>query len=228
MNTRSPISTISYNSEQFLIRELNKLIDNKVIEFFAFVYHIPEEDEKKSHRHLFIIPSSQIDTFVLNTLLEELDVDHPDLPPLRCINWCHSKFVDWYLYALHDRDYLASKQESRVYHYSKDDIVCSDWDYMNELIHRSDFSKYKVFAKFRESISSGVSFRELFSNGFIPVQQIIQWKKGYNLLRYGCMDIDEHTIRAGRAGHESTSDDYLPFKIVENGEIIPYQDDCDE
>lgn len=94
---------------------------------------------------------------------------------------------------------------------------------MNELIHRSDFSKYKVFSKFRESIASGLSFRELFSNGFIPVQQIIQWKKAFNLMRYGYMDIDEHTIRAGRVDHEIVNEDFLPFKIDENGEIMSDQ-----
>lgn len=42
MNTRSPISTISYNTEQFLIRELNKLIqEDRIIEFYAFIYHYP-------------------------------------------------------------------------------------------------------------------------------------------------------------------------------------------
>ena len=67
MNTRSPISTISYNTEQFLIRELNKLIrEDRIIEFYAFIYHYPEEDEKNGHRHLFVIPSTTVDTFSLN------------------------------------------------------------------------------------------------------------------------------------------------------------------
>lgn len=230
MNTRSPIATISYNTNSFLIKELNSLIADKLIEFWAFVEHVPEEDEKKIHKHLYVVPSSTVDTFRINERLSELDVNNPNLPPLGCIRWVHSKFVDWYLYALHDRDYLATKQEERKYHYEKSDIVVSDSDYFNELIHTCDFSKYKMFAKFRDSVASGVSFKTLFSNGFIPVQQIIQWKKAYNLMRFGDMDFEERTERGGRVGHEGDcfSGEYynvdeknMPFFIDENGEIIP-------
>lgn len=229
MNTRSPISTISYNSNSFLIKELNSMIADKLIEFWAFVEHVPEEDEKKIHKHLYVIPSTTLDTFDINKRMEELDIKNPNLPPLSCIRWVHSKFADWYLYAIHDRDYLASKQEERKYHYEKCDIIVSDSDYFNELIHTCDFSKYKMFSKFRDSIASGVDFKSLFRNGFIPIQQIFQYKKAYNLLRYGDMDIDEHTIRAGRKGHEddvsveryNVPDECLPFHIDENGEIIP-------
>ena len=86
MNTRSPISTISYNTEQFLIRELNKLIrEDRIIEFYAFIYHYPEEDEKKGHRHLFVIPSTTVDTFSLNERLKQIDIKCPDNAPLGCI-----------------------------------------------------------------------------------------------------------------------------------------------
>lgn len=230
MNTRSPIATISYNTNSFLINELNSMIADKIIEFWAFVEHVPEEDEKKIHKHLYVVPSSTVDTFRINERLSELDIKNPSLPPLGCIRWVHSKFVDWYLYAIHDRDYLATKQEERKYHYDKSDIVVSDSDYFNELIHTCDFSKYKMFAKFRDSVASGVSFKTLFSNGFIPVQQIIQWKKAYNLMRFGDMDFEERTVRGGRVGHEGNcfSGEYctldeknMPFIIDENGEIIP-------
>lgn len=230
MNTRSPIATISYNTNSFLIKELNSLIADKLIEFWAFVEHVPEEDEKKIHKHLYVVPSSTVDTFRINERLSELDITNPNLPPLGCIRWVHSKFADWYLYALHDRDYLATKQEERKYHYDKSDIVVSDSDYFNELIHTCDFSKYKMFAKFRDSVASGVSFKTLFSNGFIPVQQIIQWKKAYNLMRFGDMDYDERTVRGGRKGHEddffcgeyyNVPSENLPFIVDENGEIIP-------
>lgn len=224
MNTRSPISTISYNTEQFLIRELNKLIrEDRIIEFYAFIYHYPEEDEKKGHRHLFVIPSTTVDTFSLNERLKQIDIKCPDNAPLGCISWCHSKFADWFLYVLHDSDYLATKCESRKFHYDKQEIVVSDYDYFNELIHRCDFSKYKSFAKFRDMIKSGVGFRELFSNGFIPIQQIVQYKKAFNLLKFGNMDYSpNYTDRAGRQGHEFdvVLGAEMPFEITEDGEIL--------
>ena len=185
MITRSNISTISYNTDDFLTFKLNDMIKNHCIEFWAFINHIPEEDERKAHKHLFIIPSGTVDTFALSDILEEIDFTNPTMPPLGTIFWKHSKFVDWYLYALHDIDYLASKGESRMYHYNKSEFVVSEYDYFNELIHSCDFSQYTKHKKLREAVQSDISFRDLFANGFIPVQQIGQYNLAYNLLKYG-------------------------------------------
>lgn len=201
MITRSNISTISYNTDDFLIFKLNDMIKNHCIEFWAFMFHIPEDDERKAHKHLFIIPSGTVDTFVLSDILQEIDFTNPSMPPLGTIFWKHSKFVDWYLYALHDIDYLASKGESRKYHYDKSEFIVSDSDYFNELIHSCDFSQYTKHKKLREAVQSDVSFRDLFANGFIPVQQIGQYSLAYNLLKYGDMYYDK-TDRNGRSGHE--------------------------
>lgn len=208
MITRSNISTISYNTDDFLILKLNDMIKNHCIEFWAFINHIPEEDEKKSHKHLFIIPSGTVDTFALSDILEEIDFTNPAMPLLGTIFWKHSKFVDWYLYALHDIDYLASKGESRKYHYDKSEFIVSESDYFNELIHSCDFSQYTKHKKLREAVQSDVSFRDLFANGFIPVQQIGQYSLAYNLLKYGDMYYDK-TDRNGRSGHE------IPVNTVE-------------
>ena len=208
MITRSNISTISYNTDDFLIFKLNDMIKNHCIEFWAFINHIPEEDERKAHKHLFIIPSGTVDTFALSDILEEIDFTKPTMPPLGTIFWKHSKFVDWYQYSLHDIDYLASKGESRKYHYDKSEFIVSDSDYFNELIHSCDFSQYMKHKKLREAVQSDVSFRDLFANGFIPVQQIGQYNLAYNLLKYGDMYYDK-TDRNGRSGHE------IPVNTVE-------------
>lgn len=208
MITRSNISTISYNTDDYLIFKLNDMIKNHCIEFWAFINHIPEEDERKPHKHLFIIPSGTVDTFALSDILEEIDFTNPTMPPLGTIFWKHSKFVDWYLYALHDIDYLASKGESRKYHYDKSEFIVSECDYFNELIHSCDFSQYTKHKKLREAVQSDISFRDLFANGFIPVQQIGQYSLAYNLLKYGDMYYDK-TDRNGRFGHE------MPVSTVE-------------
>lgn len=87
---------------------------------------------------------------------------------------------------------------------------------LNENIHTSDFSKYNCIARVRDAVKSGQSFQELFENGFIPVQQIIQYKKAYNLLKYGNMDVDEKTFRNGRSGHEDDDSD-----VVEDDDMRP-------
>ena len=221
MNSRCPISTISYNTEQFLIKELNKMIDERIIDFYAFIYHLPEDDlgEKKGHRHLYVVPATIVDTFSINERLQQIDIQNPDKPPLCCMPWKHSKFGDWYMYCLHDKDYLASQCQERKFHYSNNDFVCSNWDYFNELIHTSDLVKYKSFAKFREMVSSGANFRELFSNGFIPIQQIVQYKKAYNLMKYGNMDFVPHPDNQCMSA--CLGEDDMPFKISDDGEILP-------
>ncbi len=228
MVTRAPISTISYNTYDFLVAELIKLQNERIIEFWAFVEHKPEDDETKAHKHLLIFPATTIDTFDLSKRFEEIDIEHPDLPPLGCIMWHRSKFVDWYLYALHDADYLASKGQSRKYHYEKCDVACPDNDYLNEQIHLCDFSPFKRFSEFRDCVKSKVPFAELVKNGFVPIPQIYQWSKAYYLL--SC----DRTYRNGREGHEEPhySDDYIknclrgceqiPFVFDENGEIIDF------
>lgn len=208
MVTRSAISTISYNSFDFLVQELNSLVNERIIEFWCFIEHLPEEDETKVHKHVYLIPSTTIDTFTLGNRLKEIDINNPGLPPLGCMLWRKSKFVDWYLYSLHDADYLVTKNESRKYHYARTELICPDPDSLNELVHSSDFSQYKKFANFRESVSSGVSFADLVKNGFVPIPQIYQWSRAYELLKYN------HTDRGGRFGHEND----LAFD--ENGEIL--------
>lgn len=199
MITRTSIATISYNSVPFLVHTLDDLIASGVIEFYAFVDHLPESDETKSHKHLFIVPSSNVDTFSLQNQLKEVDLEHPDLPPLGCIMFRHSKFADWFMYCQHDRDYLSMRGEVKEFIYSKDDFIVSDRDYFNELIHTSDFSKFKIFQKLRDAVSADVSFKELVSNGFVPVPQIVQFRMAYNIMKYGIANYDEEPGSADKS-----------------------------
>ncbi len=192
MRTSSPISTISYNTDMFLIKTLNSLVDERYVDFWAFIQHLPEDDCKSPHKHLYIVPAKLLDSAIFNDRLEEPDLLNPDKPPLGCKWFQSSKFINWYLYVLHDVEYLASIGQVRKYHYEKSSIFCNDIDYMNECYARADVSKYKRMTNFQELISSGVSFRELVKNGHVPIQQIIQWRKAYNLLRYGKMDFDDN------------------------------------
>ena len=62
MKTSKPFSTISYNTADFLSVKLNDLVNRRKIAFWAYVEHLPEEDEKKAHKHLYIVPNGQINT----------------------------------------------------------------------------------------------------------------------------------------------------------------------
>lgn len=211
MITRTPFSSISYNTDDFLICKLNELIDNRTLQFWCFINHKPEGvteegEEKKAHKHVLMVPNGQIDTFSLVKYFEE-----PDLTcdkPLDMKAYKHSQFADWYLYALHDKDYLYSKGKVRKYHYVRDNFFCSDDDYLNELIFTSDFTKWKKVADFRDGVKRGISFGTFLQNGFIPIQQIFQYEKAYKIMKDGYHD-------------EYDDKQFLSFmKIKKDGSVI--------
>ena len=124
MRTNKDISTISYNTEEFLKLKLNQLLNDKIINYWCYIKHDPEEDEKKNHIHLFIKPNCQVDTMDLeNYFIEFLPGEKL---PRKTIFFEKSKSDDWILYNQHFRPYLISKMEDRIYFYQKEDFVFSD------------------------------------------------------------------------------------------------------
>lgn len=198
MRTSKSFSTISYNSDKFLIFTLNNLVQSRVIDFWLFINHLPESDESKKHKHLFIIPNGIFDTDKLKDYLTELVLGCDK--PLTCIFSKSSKFTDFFLYSIHDEVYLASKGQSRVYHYSIEDFFTSDTDYFCELRHQMDLSKLNRLQFLKEAASTGETFSSLVTRGMIPVQLINQYHIVYDLL------VSE-TYRNGRHSHTPELED---------------------
>ena len=194
MRTARPFSTISYNSESYLKSRLDELVNRRVLDFYAFIEHIAEEDEEKNHFHLYMEPSSIIQTDTITDYLKEDDEKHPD-KPLGCIHCKSSKFGDWYMYACHDKAYLMSKGQTRKHHYVQEQFVVSDMLYFREEIHCIDRSKYVGMERIREAVEDGVDFRYMVKMGQIPVQLIKQYEYAYE-----CMSSNS-TYRAGRETH---------------------------
>lgn len=207
MKTSKPFSTISYNSREFLEVKLNDLVNRRKIAFFGFIEHLPEEDEKKAHKHLYIVPNGQINTDEILDYLLELDPKNPD-KPLGCIPFHSSKFTDWYLYSLHDKDYLASKGQSRKYSYKKEEFIVSDSDFFNEEIHRMDLSHLSKVKALRNAVESGVPFEHMLMSGQIPVQQVYAYKQTYDMI----LNYLDRTHRDGRETHQKID--------IETGEVI--------
>ena len=182
MRTSKPFSTISYNTESFLIRKLTQLQRSHMLDFWAFVKHLPEDDERKSHIHLICIPSKIVDTSSFLEYFVEANLTTPGALPLRCLPCMSSKFSDWYLYCSHDPDYLATKMLSRKFRYTDSDFVTSDPDYFFELIKTSDCTFHLRFAKFRDLVLGGAKFHHLIAQGFVPLPLINQYYKAYEAL----------------------------------------------
>ena len=136
---------------------------------------------------------------MLLDILVEYDPTHPE-KPLGCVGVKSSKFYDWYMYSIHDVDYLSSKGQSRKYHYRREEVACSDTDYLNEEIHQMDMSKLSKVKALNEAIRKNVPFEELLMRGQIPVQQVYAFQKTYGMLQ-------TYTFRNGRDTHQNVDED---------------------
>ena len=195
VRTRKPISTISFNSKEYLVLKLEELQKAKKISFWAFIKHKPEDDEggKKEHFHVFIEPAVQIQT---EDLRQELTEIYPgEEKPRKCLTFVSSNFDNWYMYGLHDKRYLACKGQSRIFHYSADDFCSSDDDEILFRIRSIDLIALSPYADMLDAQEQGLSFRQYFARGTIPIPQIKQFEIAWYLLT------QQYTDRAGRSGH---------------------------
>lgn len=200
MKTSKPFSTISYNTIDFLSVKLNDLVQRRIISFYAFIKHYKEDDETKDHIHLIVFPNGQYQTDQLQDYLQEPDFTDLTKKPLGIMPCQSSKWDDWYLYAIHDTAYLASKNQTRKHHYLESDFKTSDTDYMHELVRTIDYAKYAKTQDFVKQVLDGKSFLEMVKSGSIPVVQFNQWKSLYDYLTYG------DTYRNDRQTHSPNVD----------------------
>lgn len=208
MRTTKPISTISFNTPDFLKLKLNELVKAGKLSFWAFIVHKPEDDEggKKQHCHVYVEPSKMLQSDDLKAELKEYDPEHPD-KPRGCISFNSSKFDPWYLYALHDKRYLASKGQSRRYHYEHDDIVTSDDDDLTFKARSIDMVSLSPYADMEDAQRQGLTWAEYFARGTVPLPQVALFEKAWNLL------FQSYTCRADRDGHSMDVD-------PETGEVL--------
>lgn len=197
MRTTKPIATISFNTPSYLKLKLNELQKAGRISFWAYVVHKPEDDEggKKEHCHVYVEPSKMLQTDDLKDELIEPDPTHPEGKPRGCISWNSSKFDPWYLYALHDKRYLASKGQSRRFHYVHDDIVTSDEDDLRFKARSIDMLSLSPYADMEDAIKQGVTWPEYFARGTVPLQQIGNFERAWYFL------FDNVTERSGKPNH---------------------------
>lgn len=214
MRTTRPISTIWYGSEEFLKMKLDNLIVSGDLLFYTYVKHLKEEDEKKDHIHVYMVPDGQLDTSSLNNELTEYDMNN--VKPIKPLPYQFSKFDDWYLYDSHNIAYLASKGQTRKYHYSQEDFKSSNDDYLNELVHTIDMSKINRLEVVKDAAEKGLSFSELVKTGQVPIQLINQYQKAFDLIQQNYM----RTYRADYDNHEEN--DEIEDITVPEDEDLPF------
>ena len=180
MRTSKAVSTISYNSEEFLKQKLDELMSEGVIEFYAFIKHKAEEDEENDHIHLYMQPMRYINTEVLLDRFIENDASNNRC--FRCICMKTSKFDDWYLYAKHDRVYLSSKGQRRIYHYEEKDFYTSDALWLLEMVRIINRGELELLSKVVNAYKNRISFETLVVNYEIPISRYRICEDLYNRL----------------------------------------------
>lgn len=213
MRTSKPTATISFNTTAYLKQKLDELTRAGKLSFWAFIAHKPEDDEagRKEHHHVYVEPSKMLQTDDLREALKEYDPEKPDKPRGTLV-WKPSKFPDWYLYALHDKRYLAMKGEARRYHYTHDDIVTSSEDDLLCYSREIDLLSLSPYADMEDAINHGLTFQQYFARGTVPIPQIRAFATAWDML------LLNKTERNGRANHEEEPE--RPEGVDENGEIV--------
>lgn len=173
MATQKPISTISYNSESFLIEKLQILYDAHIIQAWQYIVH-KGEDGDKDHIHLRIEPNKRIDAMDLTEKFKEFEKGKDK--PLGVRPWRNSKEEDWFLYAVHDSDYLSLKygggDRGEKLPYDWKDIKTSpDYDLETSWIRAKAAQKH-----------STVNIATSIQNGQKPVDLLMQGENPYTLL----------------------------------------------
>lgn len=177
MATSKPISSISYNTEEYLKNKLQKFVEAGVASFWAYIRHNGEEKQDdeamgKDHWHVLIIPNKCVDLMEVRKEFNEFFPNDPQ-HPLKCLPFRTSKTDDWVLYGLHDPDYLALKGMEKSYVYDVVDFVSSDADMMHMLwVEAKQSLRNNPVSKMRQAARQGIPFSTLVKSGSIGVQQI--------------------------------------------------------
>lgn len=196
MRTSRPFSSISYNTLDWITSKLNELVEQGHLLFWAFIEHFPEEEEAKKHLHVFCMPSglfdtSQIKSFFAEPVPQPEDPDAEPIPPLGWLPCVYSNFQDWYLYALHDSNYLAAKHQIRKYHYRDSDIHCSSPEFLRNLVDHIDWSRINPMGKIIQAAVEGQSFQEFIVSNPIPIVQFSSAQKIFSFVQLNREEIGQ-------------------------------------
>lgn len=204
--TKLPQSSISFNTPDFLRVQLDMLILSGRVQSWMYVFHHAEEDTKKDHIHLIVIPCKTINPVALRK--EFVEPCSIDKTPLGCLPFVTSKIGDWLLYALHYEPYLLSKGLFREHHYDISDIVSNEpREYVDQVFSEAceslTTSRIKIFTS---RAISGATLGELMAEGVVPPNQIIFYDKLYR--QYA---LPTRIVRSQEQKSCNTNQDDVPF-----------------
>lgn len=176
--TEQAISTISYNTEPFLVDVLKELIASHIIQSYQYIKH-KGEDGDKDHIHLRVVPNKRIDMMDLTEKFKEYVPNNKK--PLCVRDWHKSKESDWILYAVHDKDYLIQKYGTEYVDrekipYKWEDIKVSDGFDIEIGYIRARATLRHTGASIQSELKHGKSAEQLIAEGrdVMKVRAVLQ------------------------------------------------------
>lgn len=169
MATQKPISTISYNTEAFLREKLDTWVKSHIIQAYMYIKH-KGEDGDKDHIHVRIEPNKKLDPMELTDML--LEYEKGKKKPLGVRPWRQSSEENWYLYVVHDKEYLDLKygggEKGEKIPYDFHEIVVSEnYDLETAFIRAKAYLKHST-TNLATRIQNGESSTNLILQGENP------------------------------------------------------------
>lgn len=220
MSVTSPFGFISYNSRDFLQRTLQTFINDGKFLRCACWYHESTGTEK-NHFHCWVEPAIPIEVSTLAENFVELD-ENGNQQSIAIRPRCRSKWVDAYLYGIHDSDYLTSKGLIRELVNIKTDMHIYLGDFRADIAEAEFYlnkSCLAPYARLKKLVYEGKTLEEVFIILRIPFAQLNAVAKAYKEISL-MIDIERHNelisenekITAGNYLIEETNNDgNLPF-----------------
>ena len=189
MKTKQKISFVSWNTTNFLDYQLNQLLKERLIYFYIYIFHLPEDDEDKEHHHVIIYPAKPLDYDDIKVRLTEPVKNGLKPLGISFIPFIESKDGDlhWILYNLHDPVYCKIKcKEEKKYTYPVENLISPDEDTLKHKVHEAytttDFYKD---SKINDMIKAGISPAELIDNGYIPIKEACSYHHYFQMKKEG-------------------------------------------
>lgn len=207
MKTSKVISTVSYNSKEFLTNFLTELFNNGNIQFWCAIYHLGEWDEDKqrddkNHFHVYIEPNERIDTTQLQKMSCEFIEGYTK--PLKCMDFRLSELDDWVWYELHDEAYLRTKFETKQYHYSREDFFTSEFleeDLELRLDRALHSGKISELLKKRKMLDD-YSANELAYMGYVAPKEAYYMRTYEDMVRRGALERKNNSTNTTKKNKE--------------------------
>ncbi len=184
MITSNPFGFISYNTREFLQRVLQTFVNDGMFLRCACWYHESTGTEK-NHFHCWVEPVKQMDTSTIVESFVETFQDGSE-QSIAIRPKCKSKFIDAYLYGIHDLEYLTYKGLIREEVNIKSDNHIYIGDFKADLAQAETYRLKNCLAPFSRLkilVEQGKSLEDIYVILRTPFAQLIAVSHAYNQIK---------------------------------------------